>query len=77
MISAALIFTAVLNVLQAKRKRARTPTPGEYLGVRGMYLPTSMRLFESLILFMGHEMLQMVGCTSLQFFLMFDALYRL
>lgn len=22
--------------VQAKRKRARTPTPGEYLGVRGM-----------------------------------------
>jgi hypothetical protein len=22
---------------QAKRKRARTPTPGEYLGVRGVF----------------------------------------
>lgn len=31
-------FFLGIDVLQAKRKRARTPTPGEYLGVRGIYL---------------------------------------
>lgn len=38
MLLSVLISNILLNVLQAKRKRARTPTPGEYLGVRGIYL---------------------------------------
>jgi hypothetical protein len=33
-------------LLEAKRKRARTPTPGEYLGVRGIDLSTSLHLFD-------------------------------
>ena len=35
--SVILIANIEMDV-QAKRKRARTPTPGEYLGVRGMLI---------------------------------------
>lgn len=31
-----ILIANIETDVQAKRKRARTPTPGEYLGVRGM-----------------------------------------
>lgn len=55
-----LIFIIVLNVLQAKRKRARTPTPGEYLGVRGIYLNFTAFVWYDMKLFYGLVFLSLV-----------------
>lgn len=66
-----LILMAVHIFLQAKRKRARTPTPGEYLGVRGECLNTTASAWMLSVIW--HESVQQSG-FSFQLCLVFVAI---